>query len=333
MNKLRVGVVGAGAMGRSHVRVYSEMEDANLVAVCDNNNEQLEKINEKLDMKKYNDVNKMIKKEKLDAVSVCVPTKFHKDVASKFINNGINVLIEKPLASDAVEGEEIVKKAKEKNVKLFVGHIERFNPCVIELKKKIANNELGKIYKVHCTRMSPFPQRVVDVGVIIDLAIHEIDIIKYLIDAKIRKVYAETAQRIHSEHEDLMMGILKLDNDVLGIIDVNWVTPRKIREITITGEKGMLKANYLTQDIVFYENDFMNKKFEYSKNVLMSIIEGKSYPIKIKKKEPLNVELSSFVECIRKNTDPEVSGQDGVEALKVAEKFMKSSKENGVFVL
>lgn len=333
MQKLRVGVVGSGAMGKSHIRIYSELNNVDLVAVCDKNKEEIRNLKGKYHLSTYNNVEDMLKNEKLDAVSVCVPTKYHKDIGLKFIDNNINVLIEKPLATNTIEAKEIVRKAENKKVKLLVGHIERFNPAVRELKKRIGNNELGKIYKVQCNRMSPFPQRVIDVGVVIDLAVHEIDIIRYLVNAKIHRIYAETAQRIHSKHEDLMVGTLRFENNILGIINVNWVTPKKIREITITGEKGMFKANYLTQDIVFYENDFANKKFKYSEDTLMSVVEGKSYPIKINKEEPLKIELKSFVDCIVNDKPPYVTGQDGIEALKIAEKLIQSAKENKVIVL
>jgi predicted dehydrogenase len=326
MSRLNVAVIGAGAMGRNHARVYSDMESVNLVAVCDANKKTAKDVADNYNANHYDDYKEMIKKEKIDAVSVCVPTKFHKDVAVEIIRNKINVLVEKPIAATIEEANEIMAEAEKNKVKLMVGHIERFNPVVVELKKRIEKNELGKIYKVHCVRLSPFPQRVVDVGVIVDLAVHEIDILRYIIGSGVTRVYAETAQRIHSTHEDLLTGTLRFENDILGVINTNWLTPKKVREITVTGEKGMFVANYITQELYFYENEFTRKSSDYNSN-FMNVTEGKMRKIKIDKKEPLKIELNAFIDCINKDMNPLVTGQDGVEALKIAEKFGQSAKE------
>jgi len=332
MSRLNVAVIGAGAMGRSHARVYSELKDAELVAVCDANKKTAKDVADSYNANHYADYKEMIKQEKIDAVSICVPTKLHKDVAVEVIRNKINVLVEKPIAVTLEEAKEIINEADKNNVRLMVGHIERFNPVVIELKKRIAGNELGKIYKVNCTRLSPFPQRVVDVGVIVDLAVHEIDILRYILNSKITRVYAETAQRIHSSQEDLLIGTLRFENNILGIINTNWLTPKKVREITITGEKGMFAANYLTQELYFYENEFAAKNFDYGKGY-MGVTEGKMEEIKIEKEEPLKIELNAFINCIKNNKEPLVTGNDGMEALGIAEKFKQSSKKNKVIIL
>lgn len=332
MDKLNVAVIGVGAMGKSHIRNYSNLNNVNLVAICDVDKEKAKSIAEEHNTNYYTDCNQMIKKEKIDAVSVCVSTKYHKETAMEIIRNKINVLVEKPIAVTIEEAKEIIDEADKNNIKLMVGHIERFNPVVIELKKRIARNELGKIYKVNCTRLSPFPQRVVDVGVIVDLAVHEIDILRYIINSKITRVYAETAQRIHSSHEDLLIGTLRFENNILGIINTNWLTPKKVREITITGEKGMFAANYLTQELYFYENEFAAKNFDYGKGY-MGVTEGKMEEIKIEKEEPLKIELNAFIDCIKNNKEPLVTGNDGMEALRIAEKFKQSSKRNKVIIL
>ncbi len=331
MERLNVAVVGIGAMGKSHARVYSEMDDVNLVGICDVDKEA-KKIAGQYDANYYNDCRELMEKEKLDAVSICVPTKLHKKVATDFIGKKINVLVEKPIATTIDEAREIIDEAKKNNVKLMVGHIERFNPVIVELKKRIENNELGKIYKVNCVRQSPFPQRIVDVGVIVDLAIHEIDILKYIIDSKISRVFAETAQRIHSKHEDLLIGTIRFDNDILGVINANWLTPKKIREISVTGEKGMFVANYLTQKLYFYENEFVKNNLDYGKSY-MSVTEGNVKEIEIDKQEPLKIELNSFIDCIQNNSEVAVTGQDATENLEIAEKFKQSSKENKVMIL
>ena len=329
MRKLKVAVIGAGAMGRSHARVYSSIGNAELVAVCDSDKKTAKEVGEKHKTNYYSNYMEMLKKEKPDAVSVCVPTKLHKQAAIDAIRKKINVLVEKPIAASVGEAKEIIKEAEKNKVKLMVGHTERFNPVVIELKKRIEKNELGKIYKIHCVRLSPFPKRVVDVGVIIDLAIHEIDILKYIVGSKIKRVYAETAQRIHSSHEDLLIGIMRFENNILGVINANWLTPKKVREMTVTGEKGMFVANYLTQELLFYENEFVKQNINYNSN-FMNVMEGKTVKIKVENSEPLKNELNDFIESVIGNKNPKVTGKDGLEAVRIAQKFIDSSKSNRV---
>lgn len=331
MKKLNVAVIGIGAMGRSHARVYSGMDNVRLAAVCDANKEAAKIAAAEYKTKWYSSYKDMLKKEKLDAVSVCVPTKLHKEVAIGVIRNKVNVLVEKPIAAAIQEADEIIREAEKYKVKLMVGHIERFNPVVIELKKRIENNELGKIYQVNCARLSPFPQRIVDVGVAVDLAVHEIDVLSYLIGSKIKRIFAETAQRIHSSHEDSLVGIMRFENNILGIISTNWLTPKKVREIAITGEKGMFAANYLTQELYFYENKF-TRSTGYNGD-FMNVVEGRKLRIKIENAEPLKNELNAFADLIIKNKKVPVSGREGLDALRIAQKFIESSKRNEVMEL
>ena len=332
MNKVNVAVIGTGSMGKNHARVYSEIGNVDLVAVCDSNEETAKEIANKYNINYYRDYKEMLKKEKIDAVSVCVPTKLHKQVAMEIMKNKINVLVEKPIATTIEEAKEMIGEAEKNNVKLMIGHIERFNPVVIELKKRIENNELGNILKVHCERLSLFPQRIIDVGVVVDLAIHEIDILRYLINSKIKRVYAETAQRFHSSHEDLLIGTIRFNNGVLGVINTNWLTPRKVREIKVTGEKGMFVANYLTQELYFYEKEFAAKYVDYNEAFIKGK-EGKKIKIDVKNAEPLKNELIAFIDCIKDNSEPKVTGKDGLDALNIAQKFLESSKNNEVINL
>ena len=325
MDKLNVAVIGVGSMGKNHARVYSEMGNVELVAISDADKETAAAMAKKYKTKQYTDYREMLKKEKIDAVSVCVPTKLHKGIALDLIKSNVNVLVEKPIAADIEEAKSMISEAEKNKVKLMVGHIERFNPVVVELKKRIKGNELGKIYKVHCTRMGPSVHRIYDVGVIIDLAIHEIDVLMYIIDSKIKRVYAETAQKIHSAHEDLLIGTMRFNNDVLGVINANWLTPKKVREIAVTGEKGMFVANYLTQELYFHENDFARKNVDY-KSYSMTILEGRTIKLEVENNEPLRSELEAFAGCILKNKEPPVTGNDGLEALRIAQKFIESAK-------
>lgn len=330
MKKLKVAVVGTGAMGKSHARIYSDMDKIELVAICDKDKKTANDMAKKYNTKPFTDYKEI--NQNLDAVSVCVPTKLHKDLALFFINKGINVIIEKPIASNIDEANKIIEVAKKNNVKLMAGHVERFNPVITEIKKRLDNNELGKIYSITTNRFSPFPHRVIDVGVTIDLAIHDIDIVMYLNKAKIKRIYAEAGQRIHASHEDMLNALIKFDNNVTGIINTNWLTPKKVRELYVTGEKGMFIGKYLTQDLYFYKNEFAEKNLDYSKGIT-SVIEGDMIKIKLNNKEPLLSELEEFRDCIINDRKPTVTGEDGLKALEVASKIREAANNNKVVFL
>lgn len=323
---LNVAVIGIGSMGKNHARVYTDLDNIKLVAVSDTNKTLLTSISKKYNVTGYDDYKKMLGKEKLDLLSIAVPTEFHKQVALEVIDKGINVLLEKPIAKTLDEAKEIIKKANQKKIKLMIGHIERFNPAIIELKKRI--DDLGKIYKVNVDRVGPFPGRISDVGVVIDLSVHDIDIINFLLNSQPNSIYAETQKRIHPKHEDTLTAVMKYKNDVIAVLNIDWLTPTKKRNLTITGKKGMFKVDYLTQDIYFYENK--SAKSEYG---FLGVAEGDMTKIHINKKEPLKQEIEYFIECIENNKQPMITGEDGMKALLFAQKILQSAKENKIIHL
>ena len=322
MDKINAAVIGVGSMGKNHVRIYSEIEDVKLVAVSDIN-EEAKKIAEKFSCKYYKDYNEMLDKEDIDLVNIVVPTRLHCSIALDVIKHGKHVFVEKPIADTVENAEKIIKAADEKQVKLAVGHIERFNPAVRKLKELLEKNTIGKIWNLTIFRKGPFPSRVRDVGVVIDLAVHDLDIMRYLLNSEISRVYAETEKRIHTEHEDFMNALMRFENGVVGILDTNWLTPVKIREININGEKGMIKANYITQKIEIFENGFNHFNSSYPN--INKMTEGNVKQIEVEKKEPLKMELESFVNAIRNNTEPLVTGRDGLMALSLAHDILKSA--------
>ena len=322
MENLNVAVIGIGSMGKNHARIYADLPDVNLVAIADSNEESTENIAKKYTCKSYKDYKEMIQNENLDVVSIAVPTKLHKQASLEVIEKGINVLIEKPIAPSVEEGKEIIEFAKNKNIKLMVGHIERFNPAVIELKKRLDNNELGKIFKIDVNRVGPFPSRIRDVGVVIDLAVHDLDIIRYLTNSEVEKVHSEIEKQIHTQHEDLLSAILRLKNGVICNLNVNWLTPTKIRKIYITGEKGMFVINYLTQELYFYENAEINNNVDYT-DIMMGVSEGKMTKFNFEKKEPLKVEIEHFIDCVKNKKEPLITGEDSLKALELANKLIE----------
>ena len=236
---LKVAVVGVGAMGRNHARIFAEMPQTHLAAVADLDAEAAAQVARTYKAEAYADFEEMLTIERPDVVSVAVPTRLHRPVAVAALEAGSHVFVEKPLALSVTDGQAILDAARRTGRKLAVGHIERFNPAVVELKRLLDEGQLGRMFQLRSRRVGPFPPRVEDVGVVFDLATHEVIILEYLTQARITSLYAETQREIHAAHEDLLSGVLKFSNGAVGVLDINWLTPKKFRELTIIGERGM----------------------------------------------------------------------------------------------
>lgn len=325
---LKAAVIGVGYMGRNHARIYAGMDNVELVAVADASEDAAE-LAKRYKVPFYKDYKEMLEKEKPELLSIAVPTDMHKKVAIDAIEQGANVLLEKPIAKNRAEAENILKAAKEKGVKLMIGHIERFNPAVRELKKRLGEKELGKVYKIEVRRCGPFPTRISDVGVTVDLAVHDIDVINYLLDRPgIKRIKAETEQRVHESHEDLLTALIKYENNALAVLNIDWLTPTKERQISITGERGRFVVDYITQDLYFFENALLNERFEYAGTAL-GVVEGNSTKFMVPKKEPLLLELEAFVEMVEKEGSNGVSAEDAMLALETAQNILEAAKKKG----
>ena len=325
---LKAAVIGVGMMGRNHARVYAQMEQTRLVAVADPDARALEPVARTYKVKVYTDYVQMLEAAKPDLVTVAVPTGLHRDVAITVMERGAHAFIEKPIAAFVEQGQEIVDCARREGVKLAVGHIERFNPAVIALRKELEAGQLGRIFQIHARRVGPFPSRVQDVGVVIDLATHELNVLEYLTGSRIESVYAATQREIHAEHEDLLMGIVRFEDGIVGILDVNWLTPTKIRELSLIGEKGMFVVNYLTQDLYFYENEFGNGNWEDL--AIMGVSEGRRIRYNVQRKEPLLAELESFVDAISRDREPLISGEEALRSVLLARRLLESGEKHEV---
>jgi len=328
---LKAAVIGVGMMGRNHARIYGLMEGSRLVAVADSSPAALESIARVYSARVYTDYVEMLDKEKPDVVSVAVPTYLHREVAIAALQHRVHVFLEKPISGDVGEGQRIIEAAKSSGVKLAVGHIERFNPAIIELKRQLDAGQLGRIFQIHARRVGPFPPRIQDVGVVIDLATHELNLLEYLTGSRVETVYAEIEREIHVSHEDLLTGILKFADGTVGILDVNWLTPTKIRELSLIGEKGMFLVNYLTQDLYFYENDYANGHWEGL--AVMGVAEGRLIRHNIKRKEPLLAELESFVDAVEHDRPPQIGGEEALRAVDLAEKLLESGRRHEVIAV
>jgi len=333
MDSLKAAVVGVGAMGGNHCRVYYELPDVELAAACDLDGKLVRSVAGRYKCRPFTDYKKMLSTVRPDVVSVAVPTQYHCEVALGCVKAGASVLVEKPIADDVGAAKRIMAAAEKKGASLMVGHIERFNPAVQELKRRVNKRQLGRIFAINATRVGPFPHRIRDVGVVIDLAVHDIDCMRYITGSEVKRVFAETEKRIHTTHEDMLSGLLKFENGVVGVLDVNWLTPEKIREITVTGEKGMFAVKYIPQELLFYENREANGRSYDYKDILMGVAEGDITNIRVQKKEPLKNELEAFVDAVKHGKKSPVSGLDGLKSLEVALAMTESATKNQVINL
>ena len=322
---MRAAVIGTGSMGFSHARVYAELDGVELVAVADPSATARARVANTYRPEVYDDYRTMLEREKPDLVTVAVPTQMHVDVACEVMSRGIHVLVEKPLALTVEDGQTIIDTAREFGVKLSVGHIERFNPAIIELKRRLRAEELGRIFQVRARRVSPFPGRIQDVGVILDMASHDIDVIRHLLGSEVDRVYAETARKAHATCEDLLSAILHFSNGVIGVLDVNWLTPAKVRQLAVLGEGGMYLCDYLTQDVYWYKNTAIEDTWE-SLNMFRGAMEGDMVKVHFQKQEPLRAELESFIKAVSEDLEPEVNGTDALVAVDLSLTLAESGR-------
>jgi UDP-N-acetylglucosamine 3-dehydrogenase len=294
---MRAGVIGIGAMGQHHVRIYSEMEDVELVGISDISESRVNEMSGQYGVKGYTDHMQLLKQD-LDVVSIVVPTTLHKPIGFDAINAGVNILMEKPIADTLENARELTDAAKSAGIKLMVGHIERFNPAVMKLKEIIESDILGKIVSISTRRVGPYNPRIRDVGVILDIGVHDIDVISYLYGKRINEVYAIAGADIHSmdDHAAIM---LRFDHEFSGLVEVNWLTPHKIRKLTAIGLKGVAYLDYIEQTVEVHDGECIRKA-------------------KIEKEEPLKKELEYFINAILKSKELKPSGDDGIHALGVA---------------
>ncbi|MDY6846711.1 MAG: Gfo/Idh/MocA family oxidoreductase [Chloroflexota bacterium] len=327
---LKTAVIGVGSMGKNHARIYWELPNADLVGVADFDHGTAEKIANKYGTKAYYDYKVLLDETKPDAVTLAVPTIYHHDIALEIIERGIPLLIEKPISFTIEEGQSIIDAAKKKNVKLMIGHIERFNPAIITLKKHISEGKIGRIFQMDAHRQGPFPARVADVGVVVDLAVHDLDVMRFVSKKEIIRVYAETEKHIHSKYEDLLTGLVRFSDGIVGTLAINWLTPTKIREFIVTGERGLYRCDYLTQDLFFFENPVSSGSEWDNLRVLRGVREGQMIRHIIPKKEPLRSEQEAFLGAIEDDNQVPVTGEDGLRALELAKIIVKSGTEHRI---
>ena len=296
--KLRAGVAGAGSMGRNHARCYSLIEEAELEAVYDADLERARAIAEEFGAEAVDSLEALA--EACDLASVAVPTVAHLAVGGELMRRGVHVLMEKPIAPNVEEAQELVKLAGEFDRILQVGHIERFNPVMRELEAKLHQ---PKFIEAH--RLSPFPNRSVDIGVVLDLMIHDLEIILHLVKSPVASIDA-VGVPVLMKSEDIANARLRFENGCVANVTASRISPERLRKIRVFQDDGYLSLDYQEQagEMYWKEGGEIRKA-----------------PVEVEKDEPLKLELSAFVESVRDGKTPAVTGQQGTDALAIAFKI------------
>src|SRR5215813_1310457 len=303
---LRVGVVGVGVMGSNHARVFAGLPGTELVGVADPDRKQAEFVARTLGCAPVADVDQLIERD-ADAITIAAPTHLHRDIALTCIRHGIHVMVEKPIASSVEEGQEIISAARRAGVTLMVGHVERFNPAVEAIKEAIRGED---ILSIGITRVGPFPPRMSNVGVVIDLAVHDIDLIRWFTESDIVEVQPQLSSAV-AEREDIALLQFRTASGVLAHINTNWLTPFKARTIHIATRDKYLIADLLTLQVT--ECFGFQPDGSYSMRHLS-----------VGYAEPLRSELVAFVTAIRGGETPAVTGEEAVASLEIATRCLEA---------
>lgn len=326
-SKVRVAVIGAGNMGRNHLRNYFLLPEADLVALADINPET-KSLAEEYKAEYFTNYKQMIDEVRPDAVSIVVPTPFHSEVASYVMGRGIHCLLEKPITSTIEEADELIALAKKHNVVFTVGHIEHYNPVIRKLKELLDADKVGKITSIVCKRVGGFPSVEPKTDVIIDLAVHDIDIISFLLGKQPTKIYSHGSRTYHSSKID-SAEILMDYGDVSGFVQANWLTPVKIRTIAVTGSEGYVEGNYITQELEFYRHNMSKAANGGFSNFVVKMGDPEKDIIKVDFEEPLAVELKAFLATIHGAKGVHlVDPESAREALKLALLAIKPYERN-----
>lgn len=295
-DKLKVGVAGVGAMGKNHARVLASLEGVELSAIYDVDQARAEELAALYGTKAVSSLEDL--SALVDAAAVAVPTVFHRQVAGFLLEQGKHVLVEKPLSESLHEAQELVALADAKNLVLQVGHIERFNPVIKQLEAKIKEPRF-----IEATRLSPFPNRSLDIGVVLDLMVHDLDIILHLVGGSPVVSIDAVGVPVLMKREDIANARLRFANGCVANVTASRVSDKKMRKIQVFHSEGYISLDYQEQTGHLYRREGMGIVRE---------------EVPVEKDEPLKLELASFVECARQGEAPVVGGVQGTEVLRLA---------------
>lgn len=327
--KLRGIVLGLGMMGRHHARILQQLERVEFVGAVDQIGDQHAVVADQGRVyKTFSDL--VAQQGAPDFAVVALPTEEHFTAGLLLADAGVHMLIEKPIADTTVNAERLISRLADAGLHGAVGHVERCNPALIELRRRLRNNEIGKLIHITTRRNGPFPARIKDVGVVKDLATHDLDLVGWLAESPVSDLSAQTQYLTGRDHEDLVNIVGRLQNGMTFNTSVDWLTPTKVRQTIVLGEKGMFVADTLTSDLTHYENPETSSEWGASQ-ALRGVAEGNMTRFALARQEPIRVELEGFVDLIEGKQDPYVvTLQDGIAALQVAEAVLVSANENRV---
>jgi len=297
---LRAGVAGAGSMGRNHARVYGLIDEVDLAAVYDADFARAKEIAGEFGTVAVDSLEEFA--EACDLASVAVPTVAHLEVGGKLMKKGVHVLMEKPIAPNVAEAQSLVEIASEHDRILQVGHIERFNPVMRELEKKLNHPTF-----IEAHRLSPFPNRSMDIGVVLDLMIHDLEIILHLVNSPVANIDS-VGVPVLTTSEDIANARIRFENGCVANVTASRISPERMRKIRVFQDDGYLSLDYQEQTGEMYWKDGMQ--------IMKKEVE-------VEKDEPLKLELAAFVESVRDGKTPAVTGQQGAKALEVALEITK----------
>lgn len=318
---MHVGVIGVGSMGKNHVRVYSEI--AELVGVTDVMQESSDSVARKFGVRSYETPQALLKD--VDAVSICTPTSEHLKVARLAIEQGVHLLVEKPFTGRSTDAMALVEMADRAKVTLASGFIERCNPIVGHLRNLVASGRFGDVISVASRRVSSFPARIRDVGVVMDLGIHDVDVLRFVKGSEVRSVYALGGSYNAKGCEDFANLLLEFEDGGLGFIEVNWLTPMKVRKLSLTCSQAFVQADYIDQSMEISSSSIKDLD---PGNLFNLPLDLDVHHISVRKEEPLKVELESFLNAAKQGKEAPISGRDAVSNLKVCEAALRSIKSH-----
>jgi predicted dehydrogenase len=333
IRELSVGVIGLG-FGANHARILSEMPGVRLAAVCDRDQARLTAGPQSPDVHLYTDYKAMLSQERLDAVIAAVPARLHTTVALAAIAAGCAVQVEKPLAPTLSEGRCLVGAAASAGVPLMPGHIERFNPAVLEVARRVREGQVGRVLQISARRLAYFVPRGrdVDVGVVHDLAYHDIDILGYVLGEEVHRVSAEALTDVHTPYEDALNALLRFESGAVGTLEVNWLSPRKVRELSVLGEHGLLVADYAdfrAPRLEFHPAQALEESPATDEGPLVKL-RGEEPPpaqsLPVEPREPLRDELTAFIGAVRSGTPMPVPAEDALATLAIADALTESAR-------
>jgi len=319
-------VLGLGMIGRHHARLLQSMPGVRFAGAVDPGGDRFGALHESTLL--YASLDDLLAGTTPDFAIVAVPTDEHLPAVEALTAEGVHVLIEKPLAATRDEAEAIIETVRRAGVHGAVGHVERFNPALLDLRRRVAEGQLGDVFLIATERVGPFPDRVRDVGVVKDLATHDLDLVGWLAQSPIRSVAAQTAHRMGREHEDLVVVNGRVASGLVFSSTVDWLSPTKVRRTRILGERGMLLADTLTADLTFFANGHVTSEWGAAQ-ALRGVSEGDATRYALSRREPLLVELEAFCALLRGEPGaPVVTLEEGLAAVVCAQSVLASAEQD-----